>query len=265
MVLFWASAALAADGPVSQYADDIALTKATISSLAAKDFASVRNKLDPTLGQISNEKLDQMSNVMGASEPISGETISSTGAHNFQTGDGSSRVILEYGLTGKWVVVDAVVKTQGASKRFIGLYLTVNTLPLRELNAFHLLGKGPIQYLFLSAWIAVIGLTGLAIAAAFRRHSGWRRWALIVVMPLGLTPTLAMNWSTAQTWVMEATSNPAGNVVPVVAFRWPMALFGYAATGAPFLYISAPLIAFGYLIWSWSSSRRRPSLADQFD
>ncbi|CCE02915.1 membrane hypothetical protein [Bradyrhizobium sp. STM 3809] len=265
MVLVWASAALAADGPGSPYSDDIALTKATMSSLAAKDFAAVRNRLDPALGQISDEKLDQMSNVIGAGKPISVETISSTGARDFQTGDGSSRIILEYELTGKWVVVDASVKTQAAAKRFMRLYLTINTLPLRELNAFHLLGKGPAQYLFLAAWIAVIGLTGLAIATAFRRHAGWRRWGLIALMPLGLTPTLAMNWGTAQAWVIETTNNPAGNVVPIVALRWPMALFGYTELGAPFLYISAPLIAFGYLIWSRRSSRRQQALAEQFD
>jgi hypothetical protein len=251
MVLFWASAALAADAQNSQHSDDIALTKATISSLAAKDFAAVRDRLDTTMGQISDDTLDQMSNVIGASEPISVETISLTGAHSFQTGDGNSRIILEYGVTGKWVVVDAVIKTQAASKRFIRLYLTVNTLPLNELNAFHLFGKGQTQYLFLAGWIAVIGLTLLAISTAFRQHTGWRRWALILVMPLGLTPTVAVNWNTAQMWVLEATSNPAGQLIPLFAVRWPMALFSHTETRAPFLYVSAPLVAFGYLIWRW--------------
>jgi hypothetical protein len=206
-----------------------------------------------------------MSNVIGASEPISVETIWSTEAHNLQTGDGNSRIVLEYGLTGKWVVVDAVVKTQTASKRFTRLYFTVNALPLRELNAFHLLGKGPVQYLFLAGWIAVIALTALAIFAAFRRHTGWRRWALIFVMPLGLTPTIAVNWNTAQMWVLEAISNPAGRVIPFFALRWPMALFSYTETGAPFLYVSAPLIAFGYLIWYWRLSQRQPPLVSRAD
>jgi hypothetical protein len=44
------------------------------------------------------------------------------------------------------VVVDTVIKTEAASKRFTRLYLTVNAVPLRELNAFHLFGKGPVQY-----------------------------------------------------------------------------------------------------------------------
>ena len=75
-------------------------------------------------------------------------------------------------------------------------------------------------------------------------------------MPLGLTPTLAVNWNTAQLWVVEATSNANGMVVPVFAVRYPMALFGHNETLVPCLYLSAPLIAFFYLIWRGVSARR---------
>jgi len=265
VMLLWAWAALASDAPNPRLSEDIALTKATLSLLAAKDFAAVRDRLDPMMGQVPDDALGRMSDVIGTSEPLSVETISSTEAHNLQTGDGNSRIILEYELTGKWVVVDAVVRTQGASKRFTRLYFNVNTRPLRELNAFHIRGKRPMQYLFLACWIAVIALTALAIDLAFRRHTGWRRWALIVLMPLGLTPTAAVNWTTAQVWVLEAASNSAGYVIPFFAVRWPMALFSHTETGAPFLYVSAPLIAFGYLIWYWRASQRRPLPASSAD
>jgi hypothetical protein len=264
-MLFWAWAALAVDATNSRLSDDIALTKATISLLAAKDIAAVRDRLDPMIGQISDDTLHRMSNVIGASEPISVETIWWTETHDLQTGDGNSRIVLEYGLTGKWVVVDAQVKTQTASKQLTRLYLTLNALPLRELNAFHLLGKGPVQYLFLAGWIAVIAVTVMAISTAFRRHAGWRRWALIFLMPSGFTPAVAVNWNTAQIWVLEAISNPAGYVIPIFDFNWPMALFSYTETRAPVLYMSAPLIAFGYLIWYWRLSQRRPPLASSAD
>jgi hypothetical protein len=249
LMVFLAGAALADDAPNARLSDDIALTKVTVSLLAARDFAAVRERLDPAIGQISDDTLRQMSDAFGASEPTSIETIWSTEAHMLQTGNGNSRILLEYALAGKWVVVDVVVKTEGASKRFPRFFLTANGLPLRELNAFHLFGKGVVQYLFLAGWIATIVLTGWAIIIAFRRHTGWRRWALIAVMPLGLTPTLAVNWNTAQLWVIEAVSNSAGQVIPIFAFRYPMALFGYTETLAPYLTISAPLIALGYLIW----------------
>jgi hypothetical protein len=186
--------------------------------------------------------------VFGAGDPTSIETIWSTEAHSLQTGDGNSRVVLEYGLAGKWVVVDAVVRTQGGSKRFYRLMLTVNTLPLKELNAFHL-------FLFLAGWIAAIVLTIWAITIAFRRHTGWRKWGLIALMPLGLTPTLAVNWNTAQVWILEAVSNPSGQVVPIFAFRYPMAWLGHSETLVPYFYVSAPLIAFGYLIWQKMSAK----------
>jgi hypothetical protein len=256
IMVFLTVAALAFDAPNSRLSDDVALTKATVSLLAARDTAAVRDRLDPAMGQVSDETLRQMSDLIGASEPTSIETIWSTETHNFQTGDGTSRIVLEYGWTGKWVVVDAVVKTQGASKRLYRFFLTANTLPLRELNAFHLFGKGPVQYLFLAGWIAAIVFTAWGIIIAFRRHTGWLRWALVGLMPLGLTPTVAVNWNTAQVWVLEAINNPTGYVIPVFALRYPMALFAYTETRVPYLYVSAPLIALGYLIWQWRLSRR---------
>jgi hypothetical protein len=262
-MFFWAVAAPAADAPNSRLADDVALTKATISLLAARDTAAVRDRLDPKMIQVSDETLRQMSDLIGANEPISIETIWSTETRNLQTGDGNSRVLLEYGLTGKWVVVDAVIKTEAASKRFIRLYLIVNALPLRELNAFQFFGKGPVQYLFLAGWIAVMVFTAWAVAVAFRGHTGWRRWALIFLMPLGLTPTVAVNWNTAQVWVVEAINNPAGHFIPIFALRYPMALFSYTETGAPYLYVSAPLITLGYLIWHRRRSQGSQPLASR--
>ena len=75
-------------------------------------------------------------------------------------------------------------------------------------------------------------------------------------MPLGLTPTVAVNWNTAQIWVIGAVSNSAGEVIPVVGMRYPMALFGFTELGATYFYISAPLIAIGYLVWRFRSSRK---------
>jgi hypothetical protein len=256
IMIFLAVAVRADDAPNSRLSDDTALTKATIALLAAKDNAAVRDRLDPAMGQVSDDTLRQMSDMIGASEPTSIETIWSTETHDLQTGDGNSRILLEYGLTGKWLVVDAVVKTKDASKQFSRLFLTSNRLPLRELNAFHLFGKGTVQYLFLAGWIATIVLTVWAIVVAFKRHKGLRRGVLIALMPLGLTPTVAVNWNTAQVWVLEAVNNPAGHVIPIFALRYPMALFGRTETLVPYLYVSAPLIALGYLIWQWRRPQR---------
>ena len=256
VMAFWAVAAIADDAPSSRLSDDIALTKATIALLAAKDFAAVRERFDPKMGQVSDETFNQMSSVVAAKEPPSIETVSAKETHEVKTGDGSSRIFLEYGLAAnKWVVVDAAIKTEGSSKRFLRLFLTANALPLRELNAFHLFGKGTSQYLFLLAWIVVIALTVWAMILAYRQQTGWRKWALTAAMPLGLTPTVAMNWNTAHVWVLEATSNAAGFAVPLMSLRYPMALFSHTETSVPYLYISAPLIALGYLLWQLRRSK----------
>lgn len=57
--------------------------------------------------------MSRMSDLIGSEKPISIETVWSTEAHNAQTEDGISRVLLEYALGSKWVVVDAAVKTEG--------------------------------------------------------------------------------------------------------------------------------------------------------
>jgi len=256
MLAVLAVPALAADAPDSRLDDDIALTKTTISQLVAKDFAAVRARLDPAMGEVSDEQLRKMADLIGTAEPASVETAWSAENRNLKTGDGVSRMFLEYRLGKKWLVVDAAVKTEGLAKRFVRLYLNSNAQSLRELNAFRLFGKGAVQYLFLLGWIATFALTGWAMIAAFRRHTGWRRSALIALMPLGLTPTVAMNWNTAQIWVIGAVSNSAGEVIPVVGMRYPMALFGFTELGATYFYISAPLIAIGYLIWRFRSSQK---------
>lgn len=248
--------ARAADTADARLADDIAFAKAAVSLFTAKDFAAIRQRLDPAMGQVSDEQLRKMADLIGTGEPVSVDTAWSAENRDLETGDGVTRMFLEYRFDGKWLVVDAAVKTEASTKRFVRLYLTSNSQSLRELNAFHLFGKGAVQYLFLIGWIATFALTGWAMIAAFRGHTGWRRWALIAAMPLGLTPTVAVNWNTAQIWVIGAVSNSAGEVIPVVGMRYPMALFGFTELGATYFYISAPLIALGYLVWRFRSSRK---------
>jgi hypothetical protein len=256
--------ALAADAPQgSRLADDIALTKVTVAALAAKDFAAVRERLDPAMGEVSDDQLRRMADLIGTSEPTSIETIWSTERHSLDTGNGTSRILLEYAAAGKWLVVDAAVTTNGGQKRFRRLFFTSNKLPLSELNAFHLFGKGPVQYLFLALWIATIGLTGWAMTVAYRRQTGWRKWALIAAMPLGLTPTVAVNWNTAQIWVLEAIGNATSQSIPIFAIRYPMALVGHTETLVPYLCISAPLIAIGYLIWQRRQPRNHAAAVDR--
>ena len=51
-------------------------------------------------------------------------------------------------------------------------------------------------------------------------------------------------------------ARPTGHGIPIFTLRYPMALFAYTETRVPYLYVSAPLIALGYLIWQWRWSQR---------
>jgi hypothetical protein len=73
--------------------------------------------------------------------------------------------------------------------------------------------------------------------------------------PFRLTPTVAVNWNTAEVWVLEAINDAAGHSIPILAVRYPMALFGSTETHVPYLYVSAPLFALGYLIWQHGRNR----------
>jgi hypothetical protein len=246
-----ASLAIAEEAPNGRLSDDLALARSTISLLQTGDLTTVRGRFDPwVLGAGADDSLRRMSDALGHDEPTSMHVVSAKETHDVQSGDGSSRLLLEYQFGNKWIVADATVKTVGADKRLTGLHFTVNALPLSELNAFRLVGKGPSQYLFLLSWLLTIALTGWAMYLALRRQSGWRRWLLVAMMPLGLTPAVAMNWNSAQIFILdEAFTNPAGSITPIFSIRYPMALFGNTETGTPYLYVSAPLLAVAYLVW----------------
>ena len=240
----------------SRLAEDVAFAKDTISRLQLSDFKAVRQRLERP-SEVSDDVLRKMAYTLGVTEPISVDLISAKTTIHEQTGNGFSRAVLEYEFGDRWVVARATVRTAGGEKWFRDLHLTLNGAPLSELNAFHLFGKGPPQYLFLFAWILALALSGCAIYLAFRRHTGWRKWALGLPMPLGLTPAFALNWNTAQAFVVEFVSTPTGSNVPLFALHFPMASFGRMETGAPYLYISAPLIAIAYLSWYLVRGRSR--------
>ena len=63
MLLFWAVPAMALDAESARISDDVALTKATISPLAGKDLTAFRERRDPRIGQASDDKLRQMSDL----------------------------------------------------------------------------------------------------------------------------------------------------------------------------------------------------------
>ena len=231
---------------------DVAVAKATITLLQSRDFAAVRDRMHPTVGAVSDDVLRRMAGVI-AGDAKSVETISSKRRFNRDTGNGESQTILEYQIDSRWIVADVVIITENDIKRVSGLYFSVNSQPLRELGVFHLSGKGFVQYAFLASWIGIIGLTGCAMVLAFHRHSGWWRWALMIAMPLGLGPTVAMNWNNAAFLILGGPGKNNGvSFYPILSGRFPMVwfeMFGGTEMGAPFLYLSAPLIAFGYLIW----------------
>jgi hypothetical protein len=244
--------AFAADPTDARLMADVTVAKATITFLQSRDFTAVRARFHPVIGPLPDDVLTRMADTF-AGDIKSVETISSKGAFDPTTGNGESQTILEYQIDSRWVVADVVVKTENNTKQVSGLYVSVNKQPLRELSAFHLSDKGFAQFAFLAGWIGIVGLTGCAMVLAFRRHSGWRRWALMFVMPLGLGPAVAMNWSNGAFWSFGGTvTKGAASFYPIISGRFPMAwfgMFGGAEMGVPYLYMSAPLIAIGYLIW----------------
>ena len=75
----------------------------------------------------------------------------------------------------------------------------------------------------------------------------------VTAMPLGIGPAVAMNWSNAAFWTFGGSvTRGAATFYPIFSARFPMAwfgMFGGTEFSVPYLYMSAPLIAIGYLIW----------------
>jgi hypothetical protein len=243
----------AADNVDSRLMLDVVMAKETIAILKSRDFTAIRERSYPAIASLSDDVLSRFADTI-AGEAKSVETVSSKGTFDPASGNSESQTVLEYQIGSHWVVADVVVKTENSTKRISGLYFSVNSQPLRELGTFRISGKGYAQYAFLAGWIGVIGLTGCAILLAFRRHSGWRRWALVIAMPIGFGPTVAMNWNNGAFWIWGGSvTNSAVSFYPILGATFPMAWFGMLGGtefGVPVLSTSVPLIAIGYLIWT---------------
>jgi hypothetical protein len=257
-VFAYVAPAFAADPTDPRLIADVAVAKATITLLQSRDYNAARRQFHANVGPLPDDVLARMADVV-AGEAKSVETISSKGRFDLGPGNSESQTILEYQMGARWVVADVVVKTENNTKRISGLYFSVNGQPLRDLSIFRLSDRGFAEYAFLAAWVGIVSLTGSAMVLAFRRHSGWRRWALTIAMPIGLGPAVAMNLGNGAFWSFGGiVTKGAASFYPILSARLPMAwfgIFGGAEFRAPYLYMSAPLIAIGYLIWRGIDSR----------
>jgi hypothetical protein len=248
----------AADSTDPQLMADVSMARATIALLQSRDFTAFRRQFFPYAASLTDDVVAHMADTV-AGDAKSVETISSKGRFDLGPGNSESQIILEYQIGARWVAADVVITTENNIKRVSGLYFSVNSQPLRELNIFRLSGRGLAEYAFLVGWIVIVVLTGHAMVLAFRRHSGWRRWALIVAMPVGLGPGLAMNLSNGVFWMLGGPeTRGAVSFLPIFSGRFPMAwfgMFGGAEFRVPYLFMSAPLIAIGYLIWRSINSK----------
>jgi hypothetical protein len=256
LVFAYVAPALAAEPTDARLMADITMAKATIALLQSRDFVGARERFDPAIGPLSDDALGRMSDIV-AGETQSIETFSAKGSFSPDTANRASQIILECHIGARWIVADVVIKTEANIQRISGLFFSVNKQPLRDLSIFS--GKGFVQYAFLAGWSGIIGLTGYAMILVFRRHSGWRRWVLMIAMPTGLGPAVAMNWNNAAFWTIGGSvTKGASTFYPIFGARFPMAWFGMFGGDefrTPFFYVSVPLIAIGYLAWRGLESK----------
>ena len=234
--LAYIALAFAEDPTDARLTADVAVAKETIALLQSRDFTAARRQFHPSTGALSDDALAQMASIV-AGEVKSVETTSSKGRFDLGPGNSESQTILEYQIGSRWLVADVVIKTENNVKRVAGLFFTVNSLPFRELSPFRLSGRGFSEYAFLAGWIGIVGLTGYSMVLAFRRNSGWRRWALMIAMPIGVGPAVALNLSNAAFWVLGGSeTRGAVSFYPVFSARFPMAcfaMFGGSEFGVP--------------------------------
>jgi hypothetical protein len=117
-----------------------------------------------------------------------------------------SNVTFESRYDRSYVVTNVVLRRVGdGAPRVVGLHVQALPEPLEALNAFSLAGKGPIQYAFLLAMIAVAVTTVAALVLWFRRgritkHRWW--WLLAIVVGAF---KVSVSWATGAVVVQELT------------------------------------------------------------
>lgn len=175
---------------------DQALAKSYIDLLRQRRIDEIEKAADPIIaGETLHGTLIKMADLIPLGEPTS---VSLVGAHRMNTAESSTvNLTFEYDFSGKWIVTNVAVKTQGGNTTVVGFSVIPQPASLEEQNKFTLGGKTLLQHLVLALAVIWPLLTLFTLIICIRTKLKGRKWPWVLFVIFGFGK-LAMNWTTGQ-------------------------------------------------------------------
>jgi hypothetical protein len=175
---------------------DQALARSYIDHLRQGRMNEIEKAADPSIvDETLQGTLVKMADLIPLGEPTS---VSLVGAHRMNTAESSTiNLTFEYGFSGKWILTNVALKTQGGNTTVVGFSVVPQAASLEEQNKFTLGGKTLIQYLVLALGIVLPLLTLFALIVCIRTKLKGRKWPWILFVIFGFG-NFAVNWTTGQ-------------------------------------------------------------------
>ena len=217
--------------------EEAASAKRLLSQLAARDYESVENQLDPSLRTPSiRSTLEQMAAVFPSQDPNRVNVVgSNTSTFNGVT---TYNLTFEHDYPDTWLLTNVVLQRRGGSAEqlmVLGLHVTPIRQSLEETNRFTFEGKTALHYIVFALVVAIPVFIVFALVLCFRTPIVRRKWLWLVFVALGLVQ-FSLNWT------------DGSYAVQPISFALLGAGFSRAGPYAPFVFtVSIPLGAIVFL------------------
>ena len=178
--------------------EDVASAKAHFELLRRGQYEQVENDLDPSVKSPDiHAKLAGIAVLIPVQNPQSIKTISlNTGCNGVGTCD--TYIVLEYRYPTERLLLNVVIKNEGAESSIMGMHLRDVLESTIEANRFTFLGKGLSQYaVFLSAALVPLFTVYALVLCIRESRIGKRKWLWAVFIAMGVGQ-FGVNWTTGE-------------------------------------------------------------------
>jgi hypothetical protein len=233
----------------------IEFVKSAVTDLQSNNIAAVEGKLDRQyVNEKSRSAFAQITSMLPSSPPESIHLVSwwSTRRLNEAKTVWHTIMSLQYGIDGKWFLVNAQVRTQeGASPILEGFNFQPIAASLESINRFSFQGKGRVYYVFLAYSIITATFCAAMFIRCWRNKMPLGRKILWLAGILSGVGTLGLNWTSGALQYH------------LLSFNIPAVGFFRGSPVAPYMFwISVPVFAILFLSLHLPSPRRIQMDAD---
>jgi hypothetical protein len=176
--------------------EGITFAKTYFDLLRHGQYEQIEEVLDPSINGLGiREKLAGMAALVPTEDPVSVKTIGQNVSCRQKTCD--DNVTLEYEFPSRWLLVNVLIRKEGADSSLISFHLQPISESLEKTNKFTFKGKGFSQYVIFSLAVFFPCLTLYALVLCIRTKMRGRKWPWILFILLGVGRIWVL-WTTGQ-------------------------------------------------------------------